>query len=122
MQHQKHQQAKHYNKSGKDLLSLQSRHTFFELSPTLPLLQLHVVPTSEIVDRLAQLKQRTLKGSTKRLTCQTPKTQMLTFLYQSTDYQEQTHQSNGRRRGLAFSYLLIHHNTLKPVYHHQQSY
>ena len=47
----------------------------------LPLLHLHLVPTSGIVDRLVQLKQRTLKGSTERLTCKTPKTQLLTFCY-----------------------------------------
>ena len=39
-----------------------------------------------------------------------------------TDYQEQSHQSHGRRGGLAFSHPFIHHNTLKPVYPHQKSY
>ena len=40
----------------------------------LPLLHLHVVPTSKIVNRLSQLKQKTLKGPSKRLKCKIPKT------------------------------------------------
>ena len=40
----------------------------------LPLLHLHIFSTSEIVDRLLQLKQKNLKGPTKRLTHKTLKT------------------------------------------------
>ena len=40
----------------------------------LPLLKLHVSPTSKIVNRLSQLKKKKLRGPSKRLTCKTLKT------------------------------------------------
>ena len=40
----------------------------------LHLLDLHVSPTSKIVNRLSQLKKKNLKGQSKRLTRKTPKT------------------------------------------------
>ena len=40
----------------------------------LPLLDMHISPTSKIVHTLSQLKKRNLKGWSKRLTRRTPKT------------------------------------------------
>ena len=40
----------------------------------LPLLKLHVSPTSKIVTRLSQLKRKNLRGPSKRLTSKTLKT------------------------------------------------
>ena len=65
------------NSSQEALVPSGASHVVLPVTETgitpLPLLHLHVLPTSEIVSRLTQLKQN-LKGQVKRLTHKTPKT------------------------------------------------